>query len=82
MIDIAVAETDQKKTGKNENTKRGTQKEAIVLHPYSSDVLNNIGVLLSESGKRDDAIKYFKKALSYMPSHPDARKNMEDLRTV
>jgi Flp pilus assembly protein TadD len=52
------------------------------LHPYSAEVFNNIGVLLAQTGKRDDATKCFQKALAFMPSHPDALNNMESLAEV
>ena len=64
--------------GKLEEAFKSFQK-ALELHPYSSDVLNNIGVILSQAGKREDAIKCFQRALSLMPSNPDARENIEAL---
>ncbi len=67
--------------GKLQEAFKSFQK-ALELHPYSSDVLNNIGVILSQAGKREDAIKCFQRALSLMPSHPDAIKNYESIKPL
>ncbi len=67
--------------GKPEKAFKSFQK-ALELHPYSSDVLNNIGVILSQVGKREDVIKCFQRALSLMPSNPDAIKNYENVKSL
>ncbi len=56
--------------------------KTVGLHCYSADVYNNIGLILSQENKRDNAIKCFQKALSIMPDHQYANNNMEGLRTM
>lgn len=54
-------------------------KRALELYQYSADVLNNVGVVFSDIGKTQKAGMCFRRALSFMLSHPDALKNMEQV---
>lgn len=42
---------------------------SVITHNHSADVYNNIGVILSQENKRNNAIKCFQKAHSIMPDH-------------
>lgn len=54
-------------------------ERALELYQYSVDLLNNVGVVFDNIGKTDEASNCFKKALSLMPTHSDARENMEQI---
>jgi len=54
-------------------------KKALELNQYSADTLNNVGVVFASIGRTDKARDYFNRALSFMPTHSDARENMEQI---
>ena len=53
-----------------------TGSKAILLNPNYSYPHNNIGIILQDSGKTDQAIAAYKKAISLKPDYAEAHQNL------
>jgi tetratricopeptide (TPR) repeat protein len=65
------------------NNKKGfafeTLRVAIYLFPNSDNLFNSYGELLAKSGKKEEAIIMYKKALLLNPKNEDSIKSLEKL---
>jgi tetratricopeptide (TPR) repeat protein len=53
--------------------------EALANNPTNTDLIYNLGVINAESGKLEDAEKYYKKALEIDPNYFNANLNLAEL---
>jgi tetratricopeptide (TPR) repeat protein len=53
--------------------------EALVNNPNNIDLVYNLGVISAESGKLDEAEKYYKRALEINPNYFNANLNLAEL---
>jgi Tfp pilus assembly protein PilF len=49
---------------------------ALAINPQLSDAQNNLGVLYGQTGKPDEATRYFRLAISNDPAFAQARLNL------
>ena len=69
------------KTNCKQEAARYFQK-AYELDGYSAETLNNIGVILAEQGRLNEAVSALKRASAYLPDHPMVSDNMRRLTTL
>ena len=55
---------------------RAPLEQAIALSPTRHEAYNNLGLVLSASGRRDDAIRLFREALRLKPDYGVAERNL------
>jgi protein O-mannosyl-transferase len=52
-------------------------QNALSINPHHPEVLNNIGTIYASEGNRDEAIRYYEKAILVDPDFEDAHINLE-----
>ena len=57
-----------------------TYRELAALDPGNADIRNNLGIILAKTGDLQGAVEQFEMALKANPSHPAARRNLEQVR--
>jgi len=75
--DIAAAQADAKEMNARFNEAVEQYEKALAIEPEHPAIHRNLGILLSQMGRNEEAIVHLRKVLQLVPNEPSARETLE-----
>jgi Flp pilus assembly protein TadD len=75
--DTAAAQADAKEANTRFTEAIEQYEKALVIEPEHPAIHRNLGILLSELGRNEEAIPHLQKVLQLVPNEPSARETLE-----
>ncbi len=79
--EAGIAETDTKEAGARFNEAIEQYEKALAIEPEHPAIHRNLGILLAQLGRNEEAIVHLRKVLQLVPNEPTARETLEAIET-
>ena len=79
--EAGIAETDTKEAGARFSEAIEQYEKALAIEPEHPAIHRNLGILLAQLGRNEEAIVHLRKVLQLVPNEPTARETLEAIES-